>query len=74
MPRREYYRIRQLEESDIEQVLKWRNSEHVRANMYTDHIINIDEHRRWFEKISLDESCCYKLFEFLDHPVFRLFV
>lgn len=32
-------------------VLEWRNSERVRANMYTDHVISAAEHRRWFETL-----------------------
>ena len=69
MPKREDYRLRPLEESDLDLVLKWRNSERIRVNMYTDHIISIDEHRAWFKKISKDESYDYKIFEFQARPV-----
>jgi UDP-4-amino-4,6-dideoxy-N-acetyl-beta-L-altrosamine N-acetyltransferase len=63
MPRREDYKLRPLEESDLEQVLQWRNSEHIRSNMYTDHIISWDEHQSWFEKINQDQSVSYHICE-----------
>ncbi|AFY35676.1 UDP-4-amino-4,6-dideoxy-N-acetyl-beta-L-altrosamine N-acetyltransferase [Calothrix sp. PCC 7507] len=63
-PKSEDYRLRALNESDLEQVLEWRNSERIRTNMYTDHIISIEEHREWFKKISLDNNAVYKVFEF----------
>ncbi|MEH2192961.1 MAG: UDP-4-amino-4,6-dideoxy-N-acetyl-beta-L-altrosamine N-acetyltransferase [Nostoc sp.] len=63
-PKSEDYRLRALEESDLQQVLEWRNSDRIRANMYTDHIISMDEHREWFEKITKDDKDVYKIFEF----------
>lgn len=69
MPKREDYRLRPMEESDLEKVLEWRNSERIRANMYTDHSISMDEHRAWFERIREDQSNIYKIFEFRDYPV-----
>lgn len=69
MPKREDYRLRRLEESDLEQVLEWRNSERIRVNMYTDHIITMDEHRLWFEKINKDESAVYRILEFQGFPI-----
>ena len=69
MPQREDYQLRTMEEADLEKVLEWRNSERIRANMYTDHIITMDEHRAWFERIKQDQSVIYKIFEFRDHPV-----
>lgn len=44
------FELRLLAENDLPKVLEWRNSERVRANMYTDHVISPEEHRRWFEK------------------------
>lgn len=42
--------LRPIEESDLDMVLAWRNSDRVRNYMYTDHIITPDEHHSWFER------------------------
>ncbi|MCK5194369.1 MAG: UDP-4-amino-4,6-dideoxy-N-acetyl-beta-L-altrosamine N-acetyltransferase [Desulfobulbaceae bacterium] len=47
-------RLRKMTEIDLEFVLSWRNSEWIRANMYTDHIISLDEHTAWFTRIKND--------------------
>lgn len=63
MPLREDCRLRPIAESDLEKVLVWRNSERIRANMFTDHIITIDEHRGWFKRIQQDPSAECQIFE-----------
>jgi UDP-4-amino-4,6-dideoxy-N-acetyl-beta-L-altrosamine N-acetyltransferase len=42
------YILRSIEEKDLPMVLEWRNKESVRNNMYTDHVISFEEHRKWF--------------------------
>ena len=69
MSKRESYHLRPLEESDLEKVLEWRNSARIRANMYTDHIISIDEHKAWFERAQLDKNTRYLIFELQGRPV-----
>lgn len=51
-------RLRPLEEKDLEMVLAWRNSERVRSFMYTDHLISIEEHRRWFSGLNPQQQVC----------------
>ena len=46
------YSIRPIEESDLDLLLKWRNSERIHSLMLTDHKITWDEHNKWFKKIS----------------------
>ena len=58
------YQLRPIQESDLEIVLEWRNSERVRSNMYTDHIISLDEHKSWFLHIENDESVSYHICEY----------
>jgi UDP-4-amino-4,6-dideoxy-N-acetyl-beta-L-altrosamine N-acetyltransferase len=48
-----------LREEHLEQVLKWRVSEQVTTYMYTDIEPNLDNQRKWFEKISRDEHSQY---------------
>ncbi len=69
MPPRESCTLRPLRESDLDIVLGWRNSERIRRQMYTDHRIPPDEHRRWFERVrKADEAACFVL-EVRDLPV-----
>lgn len=43
-------RLREMAERDLPTVLQWRNHPDVRRFMYTQHIINPDEHARWFAR------------------------
>jgi UDP-4-amino-4,6-dideoxy-N-acetyl-beta-L-altrosamine N-acetyltransferase len=43
--------IRPVEESDLERLLAWRNHPEVRLNMFHPEPIDLDTHRRWFEKV-----------------------
>lgn len=50
--------LRQINECTDEQkkaVREVRNEESVRKSMYTDHIISLDEHLKWIERIKNDE-------------------
>ncbi|MBI3899053.1 MAG: UDP-4-amino-4,6-dideoxy-N-acetyl-beta-L-altrosamine N-acetyltransferase [Gammaproteobacteria bacterium] len=64
------FKLRPLAEHDLELVLAWRNSERVRANMYTDHVISLDEHRRWFERLRDHPTPeKYLIFESAERPL-----
>jgi UDP-4-amino-4,6-dideoxy-N-acetyl-beta-L-altrosamine N-acetyltransferase len=69
VPRREEYRLRPFEERDLEMVLRWRNSDRVRLNMYTDHEITMEEHRAWFERLRRAPAPTFLIFEFRDKPI-----
>jgi RimJ/RimL family protein N-acetyltransferase len=69
MAKYEDYFLRNLQETDLEKVLTWRNSERVRINMYTNHIITWEEHLAWFQKIQKKENVIYLIFEFLSRPI-----
>lgn len=56
--------LREIEEGDLDTVLRWRNSEHVRRVMFSDHKIESDEHRRWFD--GLKDRPDYKFFIICD--------
>ncbi|MFX4261972.1 UDP-4-amino-4,6-dideoxy-N-acetyl-beta-L-altrosamine N-acetyltransferase [Pelotomaculum propionicicum] len=68
MPGRENYSLRSLVEADLAKVLVWRNSERIRASMYTDRIITMDEHRQWFKKTSKDENTICMIFQYQENP------
>lgn len=63
------FRLRPMTSSDLEMVLRWRNSDRVRGNMYTDHVISPEEHRAWFEKVSDEKRSLHFAFEYLGKPI-----
>jgi len=69
MPNRKDYQLRKLEKSDLEMVLNWRNSERIRSNMYTDHVITLDEHLAWYERIKENKTCVYLICEYKNKPI-----
>ena len=48
MFKRKDCRLRPLNNDDLELVLEWRNAPGIREMMFTDHIITLTEHQRWF--------------------------
>jgi len=69
MASREDFVLRPMSDKDIPLVLEWRNSERVRANMYTDHLISIDEHQKWFSRAKDDVKSRFFIFEHKGTPV-----
>ncbi|MCD6163592.1 MAG: UDP-4-amino-4,6-dideoxy-N-acetyl-beta-L-altrosamine N-acetyltransferase [candidate division Zixibacteria bacterium] len=63
------FNLRKINEQDLETLLRWRNSDRVRTNMYTDHIISMKEHRAWFNRIKDESTALYLIFEHLEHPI-----
>jgi UDP-4-amino-4,6-dideoxy-N-acetyl-beta-L-altrosamine N-acetyltransferase len=57
------FNLREMTEDDLEMVWKWRNLESVRAYMYTDHVISIEEHRAWYAKAKEDSNSVYLICE-----------
>ncbi|MFG6150047.1 UDP-2,4-diacetamido-2,4,6-trideoxy-beta-L-altropyranose hydrolase [Halobacillus sp. B23F22_1] len=63
------FELKDLEERELETVLKWRNSDVVRSAMYTDHKITLEEHRKWFEGVKRDASTIIKLLYYKKAPI-----
>jgi UDP-4-amino-4,6-dideoxy-N-acetyl-beta-L-altrosamine N-acetyltransferase len=63
------FRLRDMVEEDLETVLEWRNQSWIRANMYTDHVISLDEHRAWFSRAKLDPAAVYLVCECNGKPI-----
>lgn len=55
--------VRPMTERDMELVLAWRNHPQVRAHMFTQHEISLDEHQRWFATASKDDRQHLLIFE-----------
>ena len=58
-----------MEVKDLAMVLKWRNSEHVRRQSLTDHIIKLNDHQEWFRDLDKDPACEWLIAEFKDKPI-----
>jgi len=58
-----------MTESDLRQVLDWRNDERIRRAMYTDHVISWDEHRAWFARVAEAETSLHYVFEIKERAV-----
>lgn len=61
--------LRPMAESDLEFVLKWRNHEAVRNNMYTSHVISPEEHSAWWVRESVNEQSRHLIYEADDSPL-----
>jgi UDP-4-amino-4,6-dideoxy-N-acetyl-beta-L-altrosamine N-acetyltransferase len=55
--------VRLMTENDLEQVLSWRNHPDVRRYMYSQHEISLEEHTRWFSRVSQDPRRHLLVFE-----------
>lgn len=69
MHRFEDCELRPVEPSDKSSLLAWRNSEPVRRNMYTDHLITPEEHDRWFASAQGHPNASYMVFALRGTPV-----
>lgn len=56
------YSIRPMELTDKDLILRWRNSDRVRCNMYNDHVISQEDHDAWFSRALIDTNATYLLF------------
>ena len=65
----EKFSIRPIESQDKDLILQWRNSERVRRNMYSDHIISEQEHELWFSRTLGDPAASFLVFQYEARPV-----
>ena len=65
----ESYSIRPIESIDKDCILQWRNSDRVRCNMYSDHVISQQEHDAWFARALADTPGSYLIFLYKDKPM-----
>lgn len=55
--------LRNIKDSELELMLSWRNAPVVRANMYTNHEITMQEHLAWWEKTKKREDHQYFMYQ-----------
>ena len=63
------YCVRSMLESDLEQVLAWRNHPEIRRYMYTQHEITLIEHTNWYENNRNNSDRHMLVFELDNLPV-----
>jgi UDP-4-amino-4,6-dideoxy-N-acetyl-beta-L-altrosamine N-acetyltransferase len=63
------FALRPVARGDAERLLRWRNDDRVRANMYTDHVIAPEEHARWFAGMLEDPRVEYLIGEHAGRPI-----
>ncbi|MCT2536288.1 UDP-4-amino-4,6-dideoxy-N-acetyl-beta-L-altrosamine N-acetyltransferase [Aquibacillus koreensis] len=63
------YQLKPITKNDLEVVYQWRNSEHIKKWMYTDHHISWEEHDQWYRNISNDPSQKVMILYNIDHPL-----
>ena len=68
MSESDIFLLREIEEKDLETVLRWRNSERVSRNMFTDRVITFDEHKNWFIGIRHNPDSKCLVFEYERMP------
>lgn len=61
--------IRSIQLADAEMILKWRNQDSVRLNMYNHEMIDLDTHMKWFASILKSDSCQYFIYEQNQKPL-----
>ncbi|AYH02185.1 UDP-4-amino-4,6-dideoxy-N-acetyl-beta-L-altrosamine N-acetyltransferase [Pectobacterium parmentieri] len=58
--------LRDVENSELELILSWRNNPLIRKNMYNSNVISLDEHLKWWGEIKKSECHKYFIFEISD--------
>ncbi|MCP3029962.1 UDP-4-amino-4,6-dideoxy-N-acetyl-beta-L-altrosamine N-acetyltransferase [Halobacillus sp. A1] len=56
------YTLKNVEKSNLNLILTWRNSPVIKEAMYSDHEITMEEHLAWYKKIEEQKSVIAKLF------------
>lgn len=56
--------LRTMTETDLHQVLEWRNHDYIRQWMTNSHIITYKDHHDWFIKNSTDKNKLFYIFEY----------
>ena len=67
MDGQELYALRYMEEKDLQLVLKWRNSDRIRTNMFNDRRIKLKEHRDWYFNLDKVKNH-FLIFEYNNDP------
>lgn len=62
------YNLINISEQYKDLIYRWRNSNHVRHNMYSDHLISMEEHNCWFNCLERADIVA-RLFVYDEQPI-----
>ena len=54
--------LRKIQQEDLELILSWRNHPDVRSSMFSQSVIELDQHRAWFRRESEKETSLWFLY------------
>jgi len=60
--------LKDIKESNLKQILDWRNQESIRQVMYNSDIILMDQHVQWFKRLQKSETAISKIFYYDQVP------
>lgn len=60
--------LRQISDNELELMLEWRNSPHIRRNMYTQDEISLDSHLLWWEAMKNSGKHRYLMYDLNNQP------
>jgi len=63
------YILRGIDSSDYPYLMQWRNDPRIRNYMYTQHVITVEEHQSWINKITTDDSYHPLILEYNKEPL-----
>ncbi len=69
MSKIEHYKLTDVSENHKKLILNWRNAEHIRKNMFDEHVITEEEHTRWFENLKTDKMIIGKILLYKGLPI-----
>lgn len=61
--------LRNITRSDLQEVLKWRNSDRVRPYMFDDREIKWETHQNWFDRLQTRTDCKFLLYCYDNVPL-----
>ena len=62
-------RFDSIKEEDLELILNWRTQPKVTQYMYNDIAKDIEEQKKWLQRIATDPACCYWLIYYQEKPI-----
>lgn len=65
----DFDRLRPMNDADLERVRAWRNAPSIRAHMYTQHEIALDEHRAWWDRVKASSKFRFFIYEDAGTPL-----
>jgi UDP-4-amino-4,6-dideoxy-N-acetyl-beta-L-altrosamine N-acetyltransferase len=63
------FSLRELKPTDQDTILRWRNSEFVRQQMFKPDVIGAEDHERWFKQVLATDPSLYRILSLADRDL-----